>query len=345
MSGEAVFFDRIRMISHFGLTEQARGGGGGHARRSAQRLSRPFMPPTPLTPPSFPPPRAQYLNRFRYCVGPGRGPSYRPSVDLVVPDTMEMPDKMLTPFGYTATGATPPHARTMRFFFAGSRTGPWRERLFDRHGGQEKKGIHLYSSLVSLGEKMRKAQFCADVGAAGFSTRFTLAVVSGCVPLYLKELAQPWDGVLDHSAFSIGLTPDEYITNLTAVLDAVTPERLAQLQAGVAAVRLRRAARGAARPLRAALSLGLTPAPAHPHPHAQVWRRFVWSSFSTWGGPGGPCSGLPCSGPVADEGPDGDAYDLLMARRESRGGGAALRGRRERQAEDSSLCFNPSLSF
>jgi hypothetical protein len=51
---------------------------------------------------------------------------------------------------------------------------------------------------------MLNSVFCLDIGGAGFSTRFVLALYFGCVPLYLKELKQPWWDVLPLEEFSVG---------------------------------------------------------------------------------------------------------------------------------------------
>jgi hypothetical protein len=178
------FFERIRMISHFG-----------------------------------------HLGSGKYfCHAPIGGPSYRPGIDLLVPDTMEMLYKFASPY---LTGNT--QARPTTFFFAGNPTGIWRSKLFAMNLTQS--GYRIFDHHVDLGREMASAQFCGDFGAGGFSTRFALAVVSGCIPVFLDELRPAWSDVMPIDDFAIRLSKADFLRGrLPSVVAAVTPERMAQLQ-------------------------------------------------------------------------------------------------------------------
>jgi hypothetical protein len=188
------YFDRIRVIGHYGLTE------GGP----------------------------------RFCAGPPYGgPAYRAGIDFVVPDTMEMVYKTQSPY----LTKSDHHAedvwsdRTVTLFFAGLRSGPLRVKLFDLNINEP--GFRIVEGHVDLAHEMRHAVFCLDAGAAGFSTRFTLALVMGCVPVWLDDHVMPaWAGVLPLDEFSVRVAAHELVVpgRLREVLAAITEHRLASLR-------------------------------------------------------------------------------------------------------------------
>jgi hypothetical protein len=99
---------------------------------------------------------------------------------------------------------------------------------------------------------MRAAVFCGDFGAAGFSTRFALALVMGCVPVWLDEQLPAWGDTLPLDTFSVRLTRHDFVSGrLAEVVDGVSPARLDEL---------RRAGR-------------------------DVWRRYVWGFMGLDVGP------------------------------------------------------------
>ena len=78
-------------------------------------------------------------------------------------------------------------------------------------------------------EELAKAVFCLDLGAAGFSTRFTHAVIAGCVPVWLDELLPPWSGVLPIEDFSVRFSVFE-LPRLRSIVGNITPQRTVELQ-------------------------------------------------------------------------------------------------------------------
>ena len=89
------------------------------------------------------------------------------------------------------------------------------------------EGFRILEGHVDLALEMRRSIFCGDFGAAGFSTRFTLALVLGCVPVFLDELQPAWTDVLPIDSFSVRLSKHDFVNgSLAAVLDAVTPQKL-----------------------------------------------------------------------------------------------------------------------
>lgn len=135
---------------------------------------------------------------------------------------------------------------------------------------------------------MTSSQLCLDLGAAGFSTRFALAVVLGCVPVYLDTLRQAWHGVLPLHRFSVAVSREQMERNLTAVVGAIGDVELARLRAGL----------------------------------ALAWPAFVWSSFE-WPEAGEPRGAWAAS----DEPDDHDAFAVLMAALGRRCSGGATAGR------------------
>jgi hypothetical protein len=180
--GALTYFDRIRMISHYGLTA------GGPA----------------------------------FCREGTGGPSYRRNVDLLVPDTMEQSFKRASPY---LRDGDPWADRPTTFFFAGSRTGAARSQLFDMN--MRHSGVRIVEGHVDLALEMRRSVYCGDFGAAGFSTRFTLALVMGCVPVFLDELKPAWTDVLPIDSFAVRLSQHDFVNGrLNAVLEAVSAQQL-----------------------------------------------------------------------------------------------------------------------
>lgn len=151
------------------------------------------------------------------------GPSYRFGIDLLVPDTMEIMFKNLVS---SKTFAFP---RPNRVFFSGRPTGKWRSILFERYSNIP--GWNIINGHVDLYKKMTTSVFCLDLGAAGFSTRYTLAIVLGCIPVYLDELKQPWEDVLPIQKFSIKIPIDVFENNqLVPFINNITAEKIKIMQ-------------------------------------------------------------------------------------------------------------------
>ena len=192
------YFERIRVIGHYGLTE------GGP----------------------------------RWCTDPPYGgPAYRPGIDLLVPDTMETAYKLRTPYLSEQSLERVASGRPIKLFFAGSRSGPLRARLFDLHLAEE--GFRIIEGHTDLAGEMRAAVFCLDAGAAGFSTRFALALVMGCVPVWLDEgIAPAWSDALPIEQFSVRVSAHDLIVpgGLKRAIDAASePEKLHALRSAGAA--------------------------------------------------------------------------------------------------------------
>ena len=128
------------------------------------------------------------------CICSMCGPSYRRGIDIVVPDTMEAEYKRRRPANILRL------ERKIQVFFSGKPTNDWRKSIYRL---RNTTGWTVADGFADLAEKMLDSVFCLDVGGAGFSTRFTLAVILGCIPVYLNELEQPWADVLDLNQFSI----------------------------------------------------------------------------------------------------------------------------------------------
>ena len=175
----------------------------------------------------------------RWCTQPPyAGPAYRPGIDLLVPDTMETSFKTQSPYLAAASLESVWEGRPIKLFFAGLRSGPLRSKLFDLHLAEE--GFRIVEGHVNLAGEMRAAVFCLDAGAAGFSTRFALALVMGCVPVWLDEGVEPaWSDALPIEQFSVRVSAHDLIVPgglKRAIDDASEPEKLNALRRAGASV-------------------------------------------------------------------------------------------------------------
>ncbi len=156
---------------------------------------------------------------LRDHLGPNHG-VHRPGVDFVVPDLCEPHLKK----------RRPPVPRTTKVFFAGSNTNIYRDDVFELYSNIS--GWRIVKGHVQLDEELARSVFCLDLGAAGFSTRFTHAMIHDCVPVWIDELLPPWSGVLPVDSFSVKFAVND-LPNLESIVNAITPERTAELQANV----------------------------------------------------------------------------------------------------------------
>ena len=148
---------------------------------------------------------------------------HRSALDIVIPDIMEQRFKLDKSINVSSK-------RTTRVFFAGSPTNIFREDVYALH--HNVSGWRIVNGHVDLAKEIASAVFCLDLSGAGFSTRFTLAMVLGCIPVYIDELVQPWDAVLPLDEFSIRFTVAE-LPQLPHIIGSVSDKRVAQLQAAV----------------------------------------------------------------------------------------------------------------
>ena len=117
-----------------------------------------------------------------------------------------------------------PSKRDVFMFYSGSRTSPFRDLMFDTLLNQSRlRGLEaamdiskLNISIFDLTGKPRiehqhlwfqSSKYCLDPPGAGFSTRGTLAIILGCVPVFIGEFNRPFHNggtsPLDYSKFSI----------------------------------------------------------------------------------------------------------------------------------------------
>ena len=156
---------------------------------------------------------------LREHLGPKHG-VHRPGFDLIVPDVFEWQLKK----------RRPPMPRTTKVFFAGSGTNIYRADVFELYSNVS--GWRIVQGRVQLDLELSQSVFCLDLGAAGFSTRFTHAMIHDCVPVWIDELLPPWHGVLPIESFSVKFGVND-LPRLPSVIDSITPERTAELQANV----------------------------------------------------------------------------------------------------------------
>lgn len=102
---------------------------------------------------------------------------------IIVPDVMELKFKRKTHMRYRVPDTRP---RPSLVFFSGTRTGALRIRMldsFNMSGTADPLIRVLTRSDVDLAAEMQNARFCLVPPGAGFTTRGTLAIIHGCVPV------------------------------------------------------------------------------------------------------------------------------------------------------------------
>jgi probable glucuronoxylan glucuronosyltransferase IRX7 len=148
---------------------------------------------------------------------------FRPDIDILIPDIMEQNAKVRR---YEQR----PQDRTTRVFFAGSATNIFRETVYTLFSNET--GWKIVNGHVDLGAEVLKSVFCLDLSGAGFSTRFTLAMTLGCVPVMIDELLPPWHGVLPTGDFSITFKVSD-LPNLPELINDISAARTVELQHNV----------------------------------------------------------------------------------------------------------------
>ena len=217
-------FSRLIQLSHFGWTNATRrwqttvDGRCPAWIRPAEREHAGGVPDDPAS-----------CKSFAKTVGPDGG-THRMGIDIVIPDIMEQKFKRATPPAPNITAGRAADGRATRVFFSGGPTNVWRTEVHRLHANAS--GWRVIIRHVDMLQEMTSAVFCLDVGGAGFSTRFTLAMVLGCVPVYLDELEPPWAGDLPLAEFSVRFSPEQ-LSSLPSLLDAIPAADVAALQAGV----------------------------------------------------------------------------------------------------------------
>jgi len=160
------------------------------------------------------------------------GVPYTPGKDVVIPDWKENDFK-----------ATPHHdsLRSVLLFFWGTTTSevraavfrqPWRDAPGVLVGGDKPDGPHLRP----LDVEMDAARFCLVLPGAGYTTRGTLAILRGCIPVLVGDnIAQPFHTVLDYSHFSISV-PESDLPRMMDILAAVSFEEERRMRGALRAV-------------------------------------------------------------------------------------------------------------
>ena len=116
--------------------------------------------------------------------------------------------------------------RTTHVFFAGQPTNRWRRKIFEF---KSIPGWEIINGHTDLATAFQRSVFCLDLGGAGFSTRFTLAIILGCIPVYLDELDQPWNEQLSLDDFSIRFSHSD-IDNLPEMLGNIAVWEIQAMQ-------------------------------------------------------------------------------------------------------------------
>ena len=87
----------------------------------------------------------------------------------------------------------------------------------------------------SYGAELAASTFCGVLPGWGWSGRMEDAVLHGCIPVILQDgVHTPWESVLDASAFSLRV-PRAQMARLVEILRAIPAERVASMQAALAA--------------------------------------------------------------------------------------------------------------
>jgi len=154
--------------------------------------------------------------RMSDFLGPDRS-THVPGKDIIIPDVCEPHLKR----------PIPKVQRTTRVFFAGSPTNIFREDAFRLFSNAS--GWRIVLDHVKLDEEMAQSIFCLDLGAGGFSTRFTHAMIHGCIPVWLDELLPPWTGQLPVETFSIRFGVHD-MERLPRMLGAISNMHILNLQ-------------------------------------------------------------------------------------------------------------------
>jgi hypothetical protein len=112
---------------------------------------------------------------------------------------------------------------------------------------------------------LREAIFCGAFPGDGWSGGISSAIFAGCIPVIIMDgIHLPFENILNYSAFAIRI-PEARIPQLPAILRAILPPRVAELQTNLHRVRARF---GYASLAKNELRLSLTTKPGDPAPGA-----------------------------------------------------------------------------
>ena len=157
-------------------------------------------------------------------------------------------DVFLPPWRLEAPAPSKQHNLRQRLFTyvgdMGKRRPEWfsggvRQRVAELWGGRSDLGMHLLPAGEGNFEAiLEDSIFCGVfVGDSGWAAVVADYVRHGCIPVHIHDLnIAPYEGALDLARYSLRVA-EVNITNLPYLLSEVPPERVAELQAGLAEVR------------------------------------------------------------------------------------------------------------
>lgn len=121
--------------------------------------------------------------------------------DFIIPDMMELPFRLQTAMRYNQPDMSPRHTL---MFFSGGRTGRVRNLMLDTLATQHCPGCSIHtSSFENLATGMKTAKYCLAPPGSGFTNRGSLAIILGCVPVFVGDLKNPFEEFLNYTEFSI----------------------------------------------------------------------------------------------------------------------------------------------
>ncbi|KAG2426678.1 hypothetical protein HXX76_012988 [Chlamydomonas incerta] len=171
-----------------------------------------------------------------------REPCFRPEQDVAIPNYLDTPWLNLMDQAFESLGGgrykPKPVDRPYLFHFHGftkpdmAYSGGVRQGLLAMFKNMSRPEV-----LINKGAGpgyTSKAKFCMAPLGYGWGIRFTQAMFTGCVPVIIQDHIYTyfWD-VVPYEKFSIRISRHN-LHRLFDIIDAVTPEQLADLQQGVA---------------------------------------------------------------------------------------------------------------
>lgn len=158
---------------------------------------------------------------------PTCAPPYVAGKDVVVPDMKERPYKRAPPSGAP---------RATLLFFWGLPTSALRAAALNQSWATAPGVLVGGGTIRDLAAEMDAARFCLTLPGAGYTTRGSLAVTRGCIPVLVGDnITQPLEEVFTYDDFSVRV-PEARLANLLELLAEVTPEREAAMRARLAEV-------------------------------------------------------------------------------------------------------------
>ncbi|GLI65728.1 hypothetical protein VaNZ11_009332 [Volvox africanus] len=172
-----------------------------------------------------------------------REPCFRPEQDVAIPNYLERGwlDHVRKAYGWDSSGR-PIHNPTQReylFYFNGysksdmSYSGGVRQGLLSMYSNLSRPDVAINKGCCTA-EFMLKSRFCLSPLGYGWGIRLSQAMHTGCVPILVQDHVYSafWD-VLPYEKFAVRINRHN-LHRLFDILDAITPEQLAELQQGLA---------------------------------------------------------------------------------------------------------------